>query len=199
MSKKRLLWVLLLCFTLNGISACSYPGEHTQIGKVHFEPEKDQTSEIQIDSLEEGYIESGENMAQYDFAKFKNVEITGADMDVLSDEELSVLYVQARYCQAMTDADIEIMREIVSEDMVFTHMSGMQQTREEYFADIADGRLNYFTIGIEDPVVAVNGDSATVTFTSVLNANAYGARGTFRMKGTHRYEKRDDQWIAVNH
>ena len=48
------------------------------------------------------------------------------------------------------------------------------------------------------PVVKVDGDKATVTYTSVLNANAYGARGTFRMKGTHHYEKRDDAWIAVN-
>jgi len=37
----------------------------------------------------------------------------------------------------MTDADIDTMRELVSEDAVFTHMSGRQQTREEYFADVA--------------------------------------------------------------
>ena len=33
---------------------------------------------------------------------------------------------------------------------------------------------------------------------AVLNANAYGARGTYRMKGTHYYELRDGSWIAVN-
>ena len=30
------------------------------------------------------------------------------------------------------------------------------------------------------------------------NANAYGARGTYRIKGTHHYEKRDGAWITVN-
>ena len=137
-------------------------------------------------------------VAGFDFSGFKNVEITGIDLTSLDENQLSVLYVQARYCQAMTDADIDTMREIVSEDMVFTHMSGRQQTREEYFADIANGRLNYFTIGIEKPVIKVDGDASSVTFTSVLNANAYGARGTYRMKGTHHYEMRDGQWIAVN-
>ena len=137
-------------------------------------------------------------VAGFDFSEFKNVEITGIDLTSLDEGQLSVLYVQARYCQAMTDSDIDTMREIVSEDMVFTHMSGRQQTREEYFADIANGRLNYFTIGIEKPVIKVDGDAASVTFTSVLNANAYGARGTYRMKGTHHYEMRDGQWIAVN-
>ena len=137
-------------------------------------------------------------LQDYDFSAFANVEIRGIDLSTLKKEELSVLYQQARYCQAMTEADIETMREIVSEDMVFTHMSGKQQSREEYFADVANGRLNYYTIGIENPVIDVNGDSAAITFTSVLNANAYGARGTFRMSGTHKYEMRDGKWVAVN-
>ena len=113
-------------------------------------------------------------------------------------EELSVLYTQARYCQAMTDADTDTLREIVSEDMVFTHMSGRRQTREEYFADIADGHLDYYTIGIEKPVIEIDGDQASIAFTSVLNANAYGAVGTYRMKGTHHYVLTDGKWIAVN-
>lgn len=140
---------------------------------------------------------SGTNIND-EFSIFSNVTITGIDLSTLTDEELDVLYIQAKYCQAMTDVDIETMREIVPEDMTFTHMSGMKQTREEYFADIADGSLNYFTIGIENPVVKVDGDRATVSFTSVLNANAYGARGIYRMKGTHHYQKQGDAWLASN-
>ena len=137
-------------------------------------------------------------MTDYDFTAFTNVEITGIDLDSLTKEELSVLYQAARYCQAMTDKDIDTMREIVSEDMIFVHMSGLRQTREEYFADVADGSLTYYAIGMENPVVAVDGDLATVTYTSVLTANAYGAQGTFRMKGTHYYQRINGEWIAVN-
>ena len=142
--------------------------------------------------------ESEDGMEKYYFSEFTNVEITGIEPGSLNDEELAVLYAQAAYCQAMTDADIDTMRKQVSEDMVYTHMSGMQQTREEYFADVAAGRLRYFTIGISDPVIEVDGEKAQITYTSILNANAYGARGTYRMKGTHCYEKRDGAWIAVN-
>ena len=137
-------------------------------------------------------------MTAYDTLSFPNVDITRIDLSSLTQEEFAVLRQAARYCEAMTEADIDTMREIVSEDMVFTHMSGKQQTREEYFADVADGSLRYYTIGMEKSTVQVDGDRATVTYTSVLNANAYGARGTFRMKGTHHYEKRDGAWIAVN-
>ena len=164
-------------------------------------PPKTETDTIQAtgqatESAAVGMAE--ETFMKYDFSAFSNVKITGAELSRLNDDELSVLYVQARYCQAMTDADIDVMRQIVSDDMTFTHMSGMKQTREEYFADIADGRLRYFTIGIKDPMISVDGDKATVTFTSVLNANAYGAHGTYRIKGTHRYELHGGEWIAVN-
>jgi hypothetical protein len=133
----------------------------------------------------------------YDFRQLSNVNITGIDLNSLDDEELAILYAQARYCQAMTNADIDTMRELVSEDMLFTHMSGRQQTREEYFADIDDGSLDYFTIGISDPLIRVNGGKAQITCTSVLNASAYGARGTYRMKGTHCYELQNGSWMAV--
>ena len=61
-------------------------------------------------------------------------------------------------------------------------LSGDEQS--VYFSDIAKGRLKYFTIDIADPEMKVSGDTASITFTSVLYANAYGARGTYHMKGT---------------
>lgn len=134
----------------------------------------------------------------YDFSVFKNVVITGVNLTALNDEQLSVLYALARYCQAMTDADIDTMRELVAEDMIFRHMSGTRQTREEYFSDVASGRLNYFSIGIANPVIEVNGDKAKITYTSVLDANAYGTKGTYRMGGTRYFEKRNGAWVAVN-
>ena len=135
---------------------------------------------------------------KYDFSAFTNVTLTGVDLAALNDDELSALYQAARYCQAMTEADIDTMRQIVSEDMKFVHMSGMTQTREEYFADVAGGQLTYYAIGMEDPTVEVDGDLAAVTYTAALTANAYGAKGTFRMKGTHWYQRIDSEWIAVN-
>ena len=138
------------------------------------------------------------DMTDFDFSVFDNVEITGINVSELSAEEQAVLYQQTRYCQAMTEADTETMMEITSPDMIFTHMSGRQQTRDEYFADIENGDLQYFTIGIENPMVHIDGSYASVSYTSVLNANAYGARGTYRMAGTHWYEKQDENWIACN-
>ncbi|MDD3369589.1 MAG: nuclear transport factor 2 family protein [Lachnospiraceae bacterium] len=155
---------------------------------------EEEEAENQVQSEQSGETE----MESYNFSEFTNVEITGADLSDFNEEELAVLYQQARYCQAMTEVDTDTMREMVPEDAVFTHMSGRQQTREEYFADIENGALQYFTIGIDEPEIEINGDEATLTYTSVLNANAYGARGTYHMPGTHLYKLVDGVWTSAN-
>ncbi|MBR6983553.1 MAG: nuclear transport factor 2 family protein [Ruminococcus sp.] len=191
MKRIILLTAVLLCLT-----SCGNESEQTASNTAaETELTKAVTSQVITEIIDTSKNESGDDMKNYDFSVLTNVELINADMGSMTDEQLAVLYAQARYCQAMTDADIDTMRELVSEDMTYTHMSGMKQTREEYFAD---GSLRYFTIGMDSPTVAVSGDTASITYTSVLNANAYGARGTYRMKGTHYYEKRDGEWIAVN-
>ncbi len=134
----------------------------------------------------------------YDYTDFPDVEITGIDPETLSEAEQEILYILAKYCQAMVDKDIDTMRSLVPEDMIFTHMSGRRQTREEYFADVQGGQLNYYRIGISDPRIAVDGDRAEVTYTSILEADAYGAHGTYRMSGTHYWQYRDRAWQAAN-
>ena len=133
-----------------------------------------------------------------DLSLYSNVELIGVRFSELDSQERSVLLRLAQYCQAMTTADIEIMRSIVSSDITFTHMSGRRQAAEEYFSDIASGRLRYFNIGIKNPSVEINGSIAGVAYTSVLDANAYGAKGIYHMSAKHWFEKRNGQWIMIN-
>ena len=193
MNKKsnKMLVLLLAVGMIVSLTACRTGQENL--------PEQPSAQNAQVNTAEgDSDNETEVNEVDLDFSVFNNVEVTGIDLSELSADERAVLYQQARYCQAMTEADTETMTEITSPDMIFTHMSGRQQTRKEYFADIADGNLQYFTIGIENPVVNINGSYASVSYTSVLNANAYGARGTYRIDGTHWYEKQDENWIACN-
>ena len=193
MNKKsnKMLVLLLAVGMIVSLTACGTGQENL--------PEQPSAQNAQVNTAEgDSDNETEVNEVDLDFSVFNNVEVTGIDLSELSADERAVLYQQARYCQAMTEADTETMTEITSLDMIFTHISGRQQTRKEYFADIADGNLQYFTIGIENPVVNINGSYASVSYTSVLNANAYGARGTYRIDGTHWYEKQDENWIACN-
>ena len=193
MNKKsnKMLVLLLAVGMIVSLTACGTGQENL--------PEQPSAQNAQVNTAEgDSDNETEVNEVDLDFSVFNNVEVTGIDLSELSADEKAVLYQQARYCQAMTEADTETMTEITAPDMIFTHMSGRQQTREEYFSDIADGNLQYFTIGIENPIININGNHASISYTSVLNATAYGARGTYQIDGTHWYEKWDENWIACN-
>lgn len=61
-------------------------------------------------SPSEAESEGETDMSEYDFSDFANVELINAALDDMSGEQLAVLYQQARYCQAMTDADTDTLR-----------------------------------------------------------------------------------------
>ena len=133
------------------LSGCSVSGESTD-------------TNLPI-NLEEGVqmAITDENNSEYDFSVFENVELINVKLSELNSEQLEILYQQAKYCQAMTEADTDTLRDMVPEDAVFTHMSGKQQSREEYFADIENGNLKYFKIGIDSPIIEADSNSGTIT------------------------------------
>ena len=119
-----------------------------------------------------------------------------SDLDILinlqGDTQMTITLAEKEGENKMAEYDFSAFTNV---ELTGADLSAMS---DEYFANVEDGSLRYFTIGIDSPVVEVDGDVASVTYTSVLNANAYGARGTYRMKGTYWFEKRDGDWISVN-
>ena len=90
-------------------------------------------------------------------------------------EEEIVLNRYKEMEQAMVDKDIDTLNEIVKDGTTFTHMSGKTQTKQEYFDDIKNGRLDYQSYKIENPEVTIDGNKAILTARVSLTANAYGA------------------------
>ena len=99
-------------------------------------------------------------------------------------------------CQAMVKKDLNTLDEIVDDDIVIRHMTGTTQTKQEWIDDIASGALRYDSIEILDPTVEINGDTATISYTSLIAANAYGSYSdSWRMSGTATYIKKNGKWI----
>ena len=62
----------------------------------------------------------------------------------MSQEEKMVLETYQSFQQAMIDKDMDQLRKLTRESVIFTHMSGKKQTRDEFFDDIKNGILNYY-------------------------------------------------------
>ena len=77
-------------------------------------------------------------------------------------------------------------------------MSGRTQTREEYFADIESKALDYQSYTIENPVVTIDGNKATLKARVTLTANAYGAQGSYPFNVNAHFEKINNEWLYTN-
>ena len=99
--------------------------------------------------------------------------------------------------KAMTEKDRAAMERYFDESLIFTHMSGKKQTREEFIGEIMDGTLNYFKVDTKDYSISVNGDTAHMKVTHTLTAKVYGISGRWTMNGDNTYKKRDGIWIRV--
>ncbi len=113
-------------------------------------------------------------------------------------EQKAVLAAFERMQQAMIDKDVETMLSLVTEDKTFTHMSGKKQTKEEFFGEIADGTLNYYQYEIHNPVVTVNGDTATLTADTTLTAKVYGMSGRWTLATEAHFVRAEGEWIQCN-
>lgn len=105
-----------------------------------------------------------------------------------------ILIVQRK----IKNADVVTLNALVTEDKTFTHMSGKTQTKEEFFGEIADDTLNYYTYKLNDPVVTVDGDTATLTGSTTLEAKVYGSSGTWTLPTNQKFVKLDGAWKLSN-
>ena len=113
-------------------------------------------------------------------------------------EKVAVLAAYEAIQQAMIDKDIETLDRVFMDGTVFAHMSGKQQTKEEFFGEIADGTLNYYAYVIHDPQITVSGDEATLTASVTLTAKVYGASGDWTLPVNARFTKIDGVWYSHN-
>ena len=124
--------------------------------------------------------------------------LEGLGMKKANTEEAAVLAAYEAIQQAMIDKDIEALDHLYQDGTIFTHMSGKQQTKEEFFGEIADGTLNYFAYDIQDLKIIAEGDQATLTDYVTLTAKVYGISGSWTLPVNAHFSKIDGEWIAHN-
>lgn len=115
-----------------------------------------------------------------------------------SSEESAVLKAFETMQQAMIDKDMDTLDKVIKDGTIFTHMSGKQQTKAEYFAEIKNGTLNYYGYHIADLHISVDEDHAVLSCTTTLDANVYGFSGSWDLHTNTYFEKINGDWIYCN-
>ena len=97
--------------------------------------------------------------------------------------------------EAMVKKDTTTLNRLHADDFVLTHMTGMHQSKQEYIRAIANGTLNYYSAEHEQMDIKVDGNHATLTGRSRVNAAVFGGgRHTWRLQLYFNIVKEDGKW-----
>ena len=82
--------------------------------------------------------------------------------DEILTEEQAVAETVRKQVKGMIDGDLDLLKEVISPDAVFYHITGAKQSRDEWLRQIKLGRMHYF--GSREILMhaTVNGDEARV-------------------------------------
>mgnify|MGYP002859622340 CR=1 FL=1 len=100
--------------------------------------------------------------------------------------------------RAMIAKDIAALDSILDEGSVLVHMTGVRQQKRDYLHEIKNGTLNYYSVDDDEMIINVDGDTATMTGRSRVNAAVYGGgRHTWRLQMQSTLVKKDGRWLFV--
>ena len=116
---------------------------------------------------------------------------------IMSDKELvRKLYIDL--CEASINKDLIKLGEILSDDYVLVHMTGMKQTKKDYLDSVKSGELSYFESKHESIDVNVYGDNATIIGKTKTLASPFGtSKSWWNLRQDLKAKKIDGKWILM--
>lgn len=91
----------------------------------------------------------------------------------MNNEEI-VKKIYTDLCQASIDKDIEKLNEILADNYILIHMTGMNQTKEDYIKSVENGELKYYDSIHESIEVSISEDKANVIGKTKTLASPFG-------------------------
>lgn len=97
--------------------------------------------------------------------------------------------------QAMISKDIDTLESLLAPDYYLVHMTGYQQTKAEWLAQIVSEEMRYFSQTLDSIDVTVAGDRATIVSRNRVDARIYGSRHTWRLQLVSQLKYQEGQWL----
>ena len=112
----------------------------------------------------------------------------------MSEEDL-IRNAYIRMYDGMIAKDESILREVLDENFVLVHMTGMRQTKEAFIKSVLNGTLNYFSAVHENMPIEIYGDTAILTGQSYVSAAVFGGgRSNWHLQQKCSLKKINGNW-----
>lgn len=116
-------------------------------------------------------------------------------------EQGPVLAAHRAWIEAMVRADVDALRALYAEDLVYVHGSGAVETRTEFLEKMTSGARRYLEIASRDPRARLYGGAAIVTdrLDVVVGAGSGGEPLRVSVRSLNVFVRRDGVWRLVAH
>lgn len=110
-------------------------------------------------------------------------------------DELVIQTLYKKMYEAMITKNSQILDEVLDENFVLVHMTGMRQSKEEFINAVVDGTLNYYSAEHENMPVSVTGATAQITGQSYVSAAVFGGgKHYWHLQQLISLKKSDGKW-----
>ena len=105
--------------------------------------------------------------------------------------------LEKRRYELMVKKDLAALREMLADDLVYTHSNGLTENKEQYLAGLASGKSVYHAVEPEETQVRLYGNMAILNGIAKVDIELNGQKTTLRLKYTDAYVKRNGKWQFV--
>jgi len=112
-------------------------------------------------------------------------------------EEEKVASIVREQVKGMIDGDLNVLNKVIAPDAKFVHITGANQSKDEWLKQIKIGRMHYFSSKEKLMQVDITGNTAQVISRNELDARIYGFRNTWPLQSRTELEKINGQWQIV--
>jgi ketosteroid isomerase-like protein len=111
--------------------------------------------------------------------------------------EREIRELETQRFRAMESVDVATLNRILSDDLIYTHANGLQQTKAELIGVLGSGDMKYESISTDDVRVRIFTETAVVTGRASIKIKAHGEEQTFKLCYLDVYVKQDSRWQMV--
>ena len=116
-----------------------------------------------------------------------------------ADERIAqVSATQADRFQAMLNANVAALNDILADDLVYAHTTGTIDTKASMIENIGSGTVNYELIEPIDSKIRLFGDVAVVTGSAIMRVSAGDQLYELSIRFIEVYVVADDRWQLVS-
>ncbi len=99
-------------------------------------------------------------------------------MDLATQDEKEIENIFKKENRAMVEQDLTALKEIIAPEAILTHITGAEQSRDEWLKQIKIGRMRYKKSVLKRIVIQlIDDDHASAVVQNLVTARIYGFNG----------------------